>query len=243
MRVALISDIHGNLVSLEAVLADIDREGVDQIVCLGDVAGLGPQPREILARLQALGCICIMGNHDSDLLNPDCDPEPDLWTTQVTAWCADQLSKADLDYIRSFQPLVEISLGGRATLLCYHGSPRSNTDRILSTTPSEKLDEMLAGHTATVMVGGHNHVQMLRWHRGAAIVDVGSVGLPFDQMPFEDLPAFVPWAEYGIVSWVDGVLNVDLRQVPIDLYAVKQAALASDMPGTDYWVNSWLALE
>jgi predicted phosphodiesterase len=61
MRVALISDIHGNLVSLEAVLADIDREGVDQIVCLGDVAGLGPQPREILARLQALGCICIMG--------------------------------------------------------------------------------------------------------------------------------------------------------------------------------------
>ena len=241
MRIALISDIHGNLVSLEAVLADIDREGVDQIVCLGDVAALGPQPREALARLRALGCVCIMGNHDSDLLNLDWNHGAGLWPTQVTAWCADQLSEADLDYLCSFRPLVEISLDTQATLLCYHGSPRSSTDRILSTTPSEELDEMLAGHAATVMIGGHNHVQMVRRHKGTVIVDVGSVGLPFDQMPFEDLPVFLPCAEYGIVSWVDDVLSVDLRQVPVDLHAVKQAALASDMPGTDYWVNSWLA--
>jgi predicted phosphodiesterase len=243
MRIALISDIHGNLVSLEAALADVDRESVDQIVCLGDVASLGPQPCEVVARLRALGCACIMGNHDADLVHPDWDPESDRWTTQVTAWCADQLSEADLGYLRSFQPLVEIPLGSRAALLCYHGSPRSNTDRILPTTPPEELDEMLAGHTATVMAGGHNHVQMIRRHKSTVIVDVGSVGLPFDQMPFEGLPAFVPWTEYGIVSWVNDVLSVDLRRVPIDLHAVKQAALASDMPGIDYWVNSWLAPE
>ena len=69
MRIALISDIHGNLVSLKVVLADIDRAGVDQIVCLGDVAALGPQPREVVEQLRALGCPCIMGNHDWDVLN------------------------------------------------------------------------------------------------------------------------------------------------------------------------------
>jgi predicted phosphodiesterase len=241
VRVALISDIHGNLVSLEAALADIDRQQVDRIVCLGDVAGLGPSPRAVLARLRDLGCDCIMGNHDSDLLNPDRDVEPIPWTTEVTVWCAEQLSEGDFSYLRSFRSWVEVALDAQATLLCYHGSPRSNTDRILSMTSPEELDEMLAGHRATVMAGGHNHVQMVRRHRGMVIVDVGSVGLPFEQMPFEDLPRFAPWTEYGIVDWTDGVLSVELRRAPVDLDAVKRAALASSMPGTDYWVNSWIA--
>lgn len=70
MRIALISDIHGNLISLEAVLADIDREEADQIICLGDVATIGPQPREVVAKLKASGLTGITGNHESYLLNP-----------------------------------------------------------------------------------------------------------------------------------------------------------------------------
>jgi predicted phosphodiesterase len=63
-RVALISDIHGNAVALEAVLADIARRRVDEIVCLGDVAAGGPQPREALERLRTLGCAVVRGNAD-----------------------------------------------------------------------------------------------------------------------------------------------------------------------------------
>jgi predicted phosphodiesterase len=70
MRIAIISDIHGNMVALDAALADIESEHVDQIVCLGDVAEFGPHPREVLARLRALGCPVIMGNTDERLIDP-----------------------------------------------------------------------------------------------------------------------------------------------------------------------------
>jgi predicted phosphodiesterase len=165
MRIALFSDIHGNLVSLEAVLADIDREQVDQIICLGDVAAMGPQPREVVARLKALGCPCVMGNHDLHVLDPHLAQEQSTWIAEVTAWCTAQLAEADLDFVRSFRPLFEIPMDVHTKLLCYYGSPRSNVDRILSTTPVDELKEMLASHTGTVLAGGHNHVQMLRQHK------------------------------------------------------------------------------
>lgn len=112
-------------------------------------------------------------------------------------------------------------------------------DTILATTPATELDEMLAGHAATVMAGGHTHVQLLRQHKGVMIVNAGSVGWPLEQMPFEPPPRILPWAEYAIVHWVDGVLGVELRRVPVDLDAVKQATLASDMPYAASWADEW----
>lgn len=247
MHIALISDIHGNLVSLEAVLADIHRERVDQIICLGDVAVLGPQPCEVIARLKALGCPCVMGNHDSDVLNLDLVHDDTLgppWVVEMIDWCTGQLSEADCDYLRSFQPLIQVPLDDttRATLLCFHGSPRSNKDFILATTPPAELEKMLAGHKAMVMAGGHAHAQMLRQHKGVMIMNVGSVGWPVE-LPFKDTLSYLPWAEYAIVNWVDGVLDIEFRRVPIDLDAVKQAALTSDIPGAARWVEQWITLE
>jgi predicted phosphodiesterase len=243
MRIGLISDIHGNLVSLASVLADIDRAGVDQIVFLGDVAAIGPQPCEVLERLRALDPPCIMGNHDMEVLNPELvhgDADVSPWEVELIDWCVGQLSEADLDYLRSFQQWIEIPLGADDTLLCFHGSPKSNMDKILATTPVPELDEMLAGHSATVMAGGHTHVQMLRQHRGVAIVNPGSVGFPLEQMPFEGLPRYLPWAEYAILDWVDGVLGIELRRVPVDLDKVRQAALTSGMPRAAAWLELWI---
>jgi hypothetical protein len=109
----------------------------------------------------------------------------------------------------------------------------------LSTTPPGELDERLAGHSAAVMAGGHNHVQMLRRHRGIYVVDVGSVGMPFVQFPFQGTPRYLPWAEYAIVSQSDGVLDVDLRRVSIDLDAIKRAAEESGMPDARGWMACW----
>jgi predicted phosphodiesterase len=231
MRVALIADIHGNLAALEAVLADIEQQRADRVVCLGDVAALGPQPHEVLAQLKALGCPCVRGNHDDELLDPARVQDLHPWFVAVTSWCLEQLSAADLDYIRSFVPLVEIPLGGGACLCCYHGSPRCNEDRILATTPEDELDEMLAGYSAAVMAGAHNHVQMVRRHRGNYVVEVGSVGLPFEQFPWPGRPPFRPWAEYAVVSRTDSALSVDLRRVSVDLGAIQRAVLESGMPG------------
>ena len=78
MRVALISDLHANLVAIQAVLADIQRVGVDQIFCLGDVATLGPAPGAVLQLLRDLRCPCILGNHDAFLLDAALISEIDL---------------------------------------------------------------------------------------------------------------------------------------------------------------------
>jgi predicted phosphodiesterase len=244
MRIGLISDIHGNLVSLTSVLADIDRAGVDQIVFLGDIAALGPQPCEVIERLRALNPLCITGNHDVEVLNPDLvrgDVDVSPWELELIDWCVGQLSLADLDYLRTFQQWIEIPLSGDATLLCFHGSPKSNMDKILATTPVPELDEMLAGHSATVMAGGHTHVQMLRQHAGVAIVNPGSVGFPLEQVPFEGLPRYLPWAEYAILDSADGVLGIELRRVPVDLTEVRRAALTSGMPRAAAWLDLWIA--
>src|SRR5262245_16313658 len=101
MRVALISDLHANVVALEAVLADARRLGVDRIVCLGDVATLGPRPGEMLARLRDLGCPCIMGNHDEFLLEPELIrgySEARVIVDSVD-WCRAELSTGELDFV------------------------------------------------------------------------------------------------------------------------------------------------
>jgi hypothetical protein len=181
-----------------------------------------------------------MGNHDLELICPELVQGLEPWIAEVTAWCAEQLTESDLDCIRTFQPRIEIPLDERATLLCYHGSPNSVEERILSTTPPRELDRMLGEYRAAVMAGGHNHVQMVRHHQGNLIVDVGSVGQPFAEMPFQVVPRIMPCAQYAIIGRVGGVLSVDLRRVSIDVDAAKRAALDNEMPGAEAWLSWWM---
>ena len=245
MRIGLISDIHANAIALEAVLADIDRASVDQIILLGDAIDLGPQPREVMARLRSLDLRCILGNHDEFLLTFDALQTGNAWLDEVYAWTLGQLSAADFDYIRTFAPLIEIRLDPQTSLLCCHGSPRSNNDFILPTTTAADLDEMLTGKSATVLAAGHTHVQMSRQHRGMMIINVGSVGLPIYQpwLPEAERPRILPWAEYAIINWREGALNIELRRVPVDLAAIRQATLSSGMPGVADWLAGWIGLE
>ncbi len=241
MRIALISDIHGNLVSLEATLVDIEKQGVDEIICLGDVATLGAQPNEVIERLQHLGCRTVLGNHDAFLIEKDdisrYTDQPEV--LEMVEWCKGKLSSAELDYLRSFEPLFEVKLADEVSMLCFHGSPRSNTEIILAKTPDEELIESLDGHQATVMAGGHTHIQMLRRFFDTLIINPGSAGAPFWEMPPVGRLRILSWAEYCIVEWRDGVLNVDLRRIPIDLEAVHTAILASDMADPAQWLDYW----
>src|SRR5215472_4266272 len=113
-KIALISDIHGNLPALDATLAEIAAEGTERIVCLGDVATLGPQPREVIARLRALGCPVVMGNTDAMLLSPPdtLDIVSDDYSNEYfDRWCAAQLTASDLAYLRTFQPTISLPFG------------------------------------------------------------------------------------------------------------------------------------
>ncbi len=243
MRIALISDIHGNLVSLNAVLADIEQRQVNQIICLGDIATLGPQPAEVMARIRQLGCTCIMGNHDEFLIDPNLigSYTGENWLRQTIEWCINQLPPEDIEFVRTFRPSLEVPLNEtNDKLLCYHGSPRSNTDLLLAITPPTNLDVILSGYKATIMAGGHTHIQMLRQHKGTLVVNSGSIGMPFEQAMYVHAPRFLPWAEYAILNYHNGHITIELCRVAVQMEKVLQAGQESNLPGKKDWLRNWV---
>jgi predicted phosphodiesterase len=238
VRVGLISDVHGNLLALEAVLAELERENVDSLVCLGDVA-VGPQPAEALARVRELGCPVVLGNWDAAFLEgvPPGEDETSAIVNEIHAWWSEQLGSADRDYLQTFVPQLELDLGG-VPALCYHGSPRSYDDWIFATTPDGELEPMFGPGHRPLLIGGHTHVQMLRrWDR-ATIVNPGSVGLPFLAW-WPDRVRIAPWAEYAILTGEEGRLRVDLRRTTYDVEEHLRIARSSGMPHADWWIASW----
>jgi putative phosphoesterase len=234
MRVALISDLHGNIVALRAVLEHIERARVDRIVCLGDVATLGPAPAQVLETLARLGCSCIVGNHDAFLLDPALIhryTESPLIVAAVDA-CRAGLSAAHLDFVRTFAPTLDIDMDG-STLGLFHGSPRSHMEDLLATTPPNELDQALGEGRATVMAGGHTHVQMLRQHRGTLLVNPGSLGLPFETYVSGGPPTILAHAEYATVESVRGAVSVTLHRVPLDRDALIAEVAPWDNPLRD----------
>ena len=241
MKVGLISDIHGNLAALETVLASLEAERPDRVVCLGDVAATGPQPRETLRRLRASGCPVVMGNADAFLLAPRMATdagEDERRVAEIDRWCAEQLRAEDVAFQRTFRPVVELPLAGDAAILCYRGSPASYDDVIKATTPDEELAPMLAGRRATVMAGGHWHFQMLRRYEDAVLLNPGSVGLAYDLLPGGEtrVPAR---AEYALLSSQGTSLGIDLRRLPYDRDATVRAMFERGMPHAAWWSEGW----
>lgn len=242
MRIAFISDIHGNFTALEAVLADIKSQHVDQVICLGDTVSLGPQPREVLDALRKLNCVIIKGNHDSAILDPEEAEKfeiteyliPDLY------WCRDRLTQDDLKFIDSFIPMYEINLSNGINILCFHGSPLSPTDIIQATTPPELLDKYFEGQKAAVFIGGHSHIQMYRRYGDKLILNSGSVGNSFMYAYAPgNVPQLLPWAEYTIISQNGSYLDVDLRRVYFDTAKLIEQVAVSGLPGAGWWLRQY----
>jgi predicted phosphodiesterase len=218
MRVALLSDMHGNAVAFRAALADLEDRQPDLIVALGDVAQGGPQPRECVELLQELGCPCVFGNSDEFLLTLDLGAEEaeDVERLLETArWSQEQLGKDELDFLRGFQPTVEV---GR--VLCCHATPTSNEDVVLPDTdgiPPVDADAVAAGHV---------HQQWLRRFDRTLWFCVGAIGVS-------------RWCEYALVD--DQTLAVEFRRIPFDVDALIADARAKDFPYFERWVASWKA--
>ncbi len=242
MKLALISDIHGNLFALNAALNAIQNQNIDQIICLGDIAAFGPQPRQVIARLQEINCPIIMGNTDEWLLNPKPHPIRDDDSPKITAvdmWVANQLTTADKSFIQTFQPTIRQQLNERISLLCFHGSPRSNTELIHATTAEDKLTEALNGETATIMAGGHTHTQLIRRHQQSYIINPGSIGLPYEYKTDSTDVRTPPWAEYAIITVEKDKLNITLNHIRYDIRPLIKVAHQSRMPYADWWTQDW----
>ncbi len=231
MRIALFSDVHGNAVAFDAFLADLDRQSVDHVVCLGDHAQGGAQPAECLERLRQLGCPTVMGNSDHFLLTLDPGAEEPREDQVATArWSAAQLSEELLEFHQSFQPTVEVDLGG-GSLIAFHGSPRSRDEILGPWMEEDAFREPLRDVDATLLAGGHVHLQWARRLGDRYFVNPGSVGFPYDHdQPADDGFRADTYAEYAVVTVDANGLGVEFRRVPFDVAAVLHAIESSGMP-------------
>jgi predicted phosphodiesterase len=237
VRLALISDQHANDVAFRAVLDDVERLDVGEIVCLGDTAQGGAEPAQTLDRLASLGCETVLGNADGLLLEVPVDsPEPITdRLLEVREWTLAQLDLSHLEQIRSFRPVVHRELEG-ASLHFFHGSPRSYDDVLLPELDDEALEPYL-GHDAALLAGGHTHLQWTRRIGNALYVNPGSVGISYER--FEDPPVLRPLAEWALVTAADGNVAVEFRQVPYRAEEVRAAAKRSGRPHADEWAAQW----
>lgn len=222
MRVAVISDMHGNDFAFGLVEADIQNQKVDQIVCLGDAVQGGPQPAQVVQRLRRLKCPVVMGNADAWLVSGEetadegLPPERLRKMDEVRIWSLSQLGEEDVAFIATFQPTVTIQLENDLDLLCFHGSPVSFDDVILPALVEDELQKHLGDYAGHILTGGHTHAQQIRRIGDLFFFNPGSVGFAYSHnQPDDDFHAD-PWGEYAILTVRDGQTSLEFRRVPFD---------------------------
>jgi len=181
VRVAAISDIHGNLAALKAVLADVALAHPELIVVCGDVAS-GPWPVETIELLKSLqNARFLHGNADRGLVAAyDAAARPHH-PGQAADWCAAQLSKEHRDFLASFPDEVRLDIDGLGRVLFCHGSPRGDEEVMTAASSEERMRDMVEGSAADVVVCGHTHMQFLRSVGGVRVTNPGSVGMPYGE--------------------------------------------------------------
>lgn len=232
MRIALVSDIHGNLAALEAVLADLRGRGVERVLNLGDLLSGPLRPRETCDRLIELGWPTIAGNHERQVLD---DPSERMGESDRHA--AANLRPDQRDWLRSLPPSLRLD-----EVLMVHGTPASDLDAFLETVDAGGIRAAApaeiaarAGATdARLIVCGHTHTpRIARLADGRLIVNPGSVGL---QAYASELPHphkvenGSPHARYAIVERREGEWSAQLLQVEYDWDAAAALAQRNGRP-------------
>ncbi len=226
MRIALVSDIHGNLPALEAVVADLQRRGADIVVNLGDCVSGPLMPRETAQYLMAQSWTHLAGNHERQVL----DESVARGTSDEFAYS--QLSARELDWLAGLRPSSSLA---EDIFLC-HGTPGSDRAYLLETVEAagaraarpREIEERLAPVAAALVACGHSHVpRSVRTARGQLIVNPGSVGLPgfVARKPFAHVVQNgSPDARYALVERRAGVWTSSLIAVPYDHEAMARLA-------------------
>lgn len=230
MRLAVISDIHGNSLALAAVLADIRAEGADAIVCLGDIVSGPLDPAGTAEMLTSLGCVAVAGNHDRWIFGD----APDL----IDRFAGSRLSPAHRQWLSDL-PATQVV--DDEVFLC-HGTPTSDEmpwlDNFYAGRRTELPDEAaVAAHAEgfdfPVLLCGHTHIaRCVRLKDGRLIVNPGAVGLQF--------VIGSPDARYALLDRRDGQWSVSLRTVPYDRAgAADQAARNGFAQWRDVLMHGW----
>lgn len=237
MRLAIISDIHGNIEALEAVLADLESAGgADHLWCLGDLAAFGLNPSECIQRVRQLPEIkVIQGNTDRYLtagVRPTMPtPDAESWAKyayrtarrdQAFTWALERMTWEDYEYLAGLKTDLALELEGYGWVIGFHAIPGDDEANTLNPAaePHHMLDALL-DREGSIAFGGHTHLAMDRDLGRWRVVNPGSVGIPFDGDPR---------AAYAVLTWDGTQLEIDLRRVEYDRDALIARFEASDHP-------------
>jgi predicted phosphodiesterase len=240
MRIAAISDIHGNAPALRAVLADARAQGYDLLAQLGDAFSGPLWPRETADLLRGLDAVHVRGNHDVALVEPEVEPPGD-----ADRFALGELDAATLDWVRGWPRTHAVGLDA----LLFHGLPGVYGYYLLDEAPAgdarlravADIEHDLSGVTARVLVGGHSHLpHVVTLSDGRVVVNDGSVGLP----AFTDGEG-ASWrrhetgshhARYALIDLAPNAVSVSLRMVDYDWRRAQAKAAAE---GRHDWAR-WL---
>jgi len=244
MRLAVVSDIHGNLPALEAVLAEIHHEHVDRVVNLGDIVSGPLWPRETLARLRSLDWPTIRGNHERQLLSL-----PAARVGPADAYARARLPEEDLHWLAFLPATLDLGDG----VWCCHGTPASDLQYFLETvTPdlgrhgspgvraatATEVAARLGEVTAPLVLCGHTHMPRALQCGGALVVNPGSVGLPAfdDDHPHAHfMETGSPHARWALVERAETGWQVQQRLTAYDWEA---AARQAEAAGRGDWADA-----
>ncbi|URI10288.1 metallophosphatase family protein [Aquincola tertiaricarbonis] len=253
MRIALVSDIHGNLPALEAVIAEIADAGADLVVNLGDIVSGPLWPQETARRLMALGWPTIAGNHERQLLTQAADR-----MGASDAFAAAALGAAERAWLAALPATLTLPLPARGQLVCVHGTPASDLQYLLETTTpglgvqghtgiraatAAELHARLGPVRPPLLACGHSHVPRVVAQGGTLVVNPGSVGLQaYDDLHPPGSGRDSHWVENGspLARWallVHGPAGwrAELRHTPYD---VEAAARRAEANGRGDWADA-----
>lgn len=210
MRIAVVSDIHGNLVGLDACLADLQAQGgADALVAAGDLCVDGPKPKKVLQRLKEAGAQCVRGNTDRYLSTP----RDEALTSQEQSaleWTRRQIGEAWIAWLAELPFAIRVGDDDNQ-LLIVHANPRTDDEHLWPDADEETLSRLVGDERATAIAFGHLHLPYVRMWRGKMLVNVASAGLPKDGDAR---------AGYAIFTEREGGWEVKHRRVDFDVKKV-----------------------
>jgi putative phosphoesterase len=234
-RIAVLSDVHGNLLALEAVRAELRREKPDAVLVAGDLVLNGPDPNgaiDALRLLESEGALIVSGNTDIAVGDFDYgaafphyqDGVPEI-VTAATEWAHDELGDDQLDWLRRLPAERRMRTADDTLVLVVHASPGSQTRGFDRALDANVLFERAAETDARVICVGHTHIPEVRDLGWKVIVNDGSAGYAFDGDPT---------ASWAMITVADGNVEAEIRRTPFDALAVANAISARGLPGDVY---------
>jgi putative phosphoesterase len=223
LRIAILSDIHGNAHALDRCLDDLaSRGGADVVVAAGDLCLDGPRPKQVLKRLEAVGARCLRGNTDRFVGTADL-AQLDDEDARGVSWVRERIGD---DWTRRLGELpFSIAFGdGEDGLLVCHANPTSDDEHVWPDAYDDTLERLFDGVVQRTIAFGHLHLPYVRVWRGRTLVNVASAGLPKDGDPH---------AHYAILTWRSGGWEVQSRHVRFDVEKVVRQLRKSGIPDAD----------